>query len=151
MSIRWFLLCCLITFTTTICAEAYKWVDENGVVSYSQTPPPSGAADTVKIPTSPPHQEDPNEAEKSLNSLRQQLEDLEEDRQLTKESQQKKADESAIRKQNCQAARSNLRKLDGLGNRLLQTSDGQYLRLTEEERQSRMQTARDNIKSNCSR
>ncbi len=150
MSIRWFLLCCLIAFTTTICAEAYKWVDENGVVSYSQTPPPSGTADTV-IPLPPAPQQDPNEAEKRLDSLRQQLEDRDEDRQLAKESDQKKAAEQARRKQNCQAARSNLRELDGLGNRLLHTSDGQYLRLTEEERQTRMQTARDNIESNCSR
>ena len=128
-------------------AQTYRWVDENGVVSYSQTPPPSGQAEIVNIHTAP--QSGSQDAQERLNKMRQQLEDRREDRKLAKEEQLKSDQEKARRLQNCETARANLRKLEGLGNRLLKTPDGEYRRLTEEERQQRMQKARDNIKENC--
>ena len=147
MSLLRLLTCSLLMAASASSAQTFRWVDENGVVSYSQTPPPSGKAETVEIRPTP--QQDPGAAKARLNRLRQQLEDREEDRQLARESQQKTAAESAKREKNCQAARDNLRNLEGLGNRLLHTSNGEYVRLTEDERQTRMQTARDNIKSYC--
>ena len=147
MSCSRLLACGLIMAASASPAQTFRWVDENGVVSYSQTPPPSGTAETVKIRPIP--QQDTEAAKARLNQLRQQLADREEDRQLARESQQKTAQESAKRQQNCQAARTNLRNLEGLGNRLLHTSNGEYVRLTEDERQTRMQTARENIKSYC--
>lgn len=34
-------------------AEVYKWVDENGVVHYSETPPPDRTTETVEVPEAP--------------------------------------------------------------------------------------------------
>ncbi|MEW8430552.1 MAG: hypothetical protein G8D61_12620 [gamma proteobacterium symbiont of Ctena orbiculata] len=47
-------------------------------------------------------------------------------------------------------ARKNLEQLTALGNRLYKVGD-EYLRLTEEDRQRRMQEARDQIKEYCKR
>ncbi|MEN8166100.1 MAG: DUF4124 domain-containing protein [Pseudomonadota bacterium] len=144
------LICCgLLVYSASGYTQTYRWVDENGTVSYSQTPPPSGEVEIIKV--SPSSKDTSTEATEQLNKLRQQLEDRKEDRQLA-EKTRKQAEENAVkREQNCVNAQSNLGKLESQGNRLLRTSDGQYIRLTEAERQARMQTARDNIKANCTR
>lgn len=139
-------ICLSVLISGPLHAETYKWVNEEGVVTYSQTPPPSMEAEKVKLrqsrTSSGPSSKD------RLNDMRQRLEDNAEDRELNKQSQQESKEKLAIKKQNCQAARSNLQKLDGLGNRLYM-KDGEYKRLSEEERQSLMQQARENIKANC--
>jgi hypothetical protein len=45
-------ICFLLPLVLTITAEAgelYKWVDENGVVHYSQTPPPNTESSAIEI------------------------------------------------------------------------------------------------------
>ena len=140
-------LLCALLVTSSAYAETYRWVDENGVVSYSQTPPPSGQVETLEIRV--PAGISSEEASKRLDGMRQQLEDRREDRKLAQEEKLKAKQEQQRRQQNCEAARNNLQKLEGLGNRLLKTADGEYRRLTEEERQQRMQEARKNIAENC--
>ncbi len=129
-------------------AQTYRWIDADGVVSYSQTPPPSQEAETLNIPTQSPS--DSAEANRKLHALRQKLADQRDDRQLAKETSEKAGQEKTRRQDNCASARANLRKLEGLGSRLLKTSDGEYLRLTEDERKKRIDTAKQEIKNNCS-
>ncbi|MEN8177036.1 MAG: DUF4124 domain-containing protein [Pseudomonadota bacterium] len=138
----------LLIFAVAGHAQTYRWIDENGVVSYSQTPPPSQEAETLNL--KPQSQSDSAAANKKLDSLRQKLEDQREDRQLAKEEEEKAKQEKIRRQKNCVSARSNLRKMEGLGSRLLKTSDGKYTRLTEEERQKRIQAAKEQIKTDCS-
>jgi chromosome segregation ATPase len=143
----------LITFSLFIAisgtcnAEIYSWKDENGVVIYSQTPPPDTNAEQVKLKD----QSTPSSAspQTRLDRLRQRLEDSREDRELAKKEKKELHKKNQILKKNCQTARANLKKLEGLGKRLLRTPDGEYLRLTEEERQSRIKQAKQQIKENC--
>jgi chromosome segregation ATPase len=128
-------------------AETYKWVDEQGVVTFSQNPPPDGQAEKVDLRTATPPS-DSQKSQKQVDQLRQRLADSEEDRELAKQEQEKTEEEAKIKRKNCQAARSNLQKLEGLGNRLYKT-EGEYRRLGDEERQSLMQKERENIKANC--
>jgi hypothetical protein len=128
-------------------AETYRWVNDEGVVTYSQTPPPDHQAERVELRgTAAPS--DSQKSQTRLDQLRQRLADREEDRQLAKKQRQETKEAQQHKHQNCEAARSNLRNLQGLGNRLYK-SEGEYRRLTEEERQNRMQQARENIKANC--
>ena len=143
------LLLVLSCFPIITLAQAYKWIDRNGVVSYSQTPPESAEVVTQIIKS--PLQSKDAETNNELNRLRQQLEDRKEDRQLAEEAARKSQQESEIKRKNCNAARSNLEKLQNSGNRILKTTDGTYMRLNENERQQRIQTARDQIEVNCSR
>jgi hypothetical protein len=129
--------------------QTYKWVDQNGTVSYSQTPPPKGQAEIVNIKPTPPAST--SDGDEELKRLRQRLEDSREDRQLAKEAERQTQRAEEMKQQNCTAARSNLHKLLNSGNRMMKTTDGSYLRLSEHERQQRIQTAREQIETDCNR
>jgi hypothetical protein len=146
--VKYALLACLLTLATLpLMAETYRWVNDEGVVTYSQTPPPDQQAERIKLRgTAAPS--DSQHSQTRLDQLRQRLADREEDRQLAKKQRQETKEAQQRKGQNCEAARSNLRNLQGLGNRLYK-SEGEYRRLTEEERQNLMQQARENIKANC--
>jgi flagellar biosynthesis GTPase FlhF len=137
----------LMSAATAGFTQTYKWVDQNGVVSYSQTPPPSTQAETVDITPTPVVGNSDNSDE--LQRLRQRLEDSREDRELAKEEERKTREAAEIKRQNCSTARSNLENLLNSGNRMMKTTDGDYLRLSESERQTRIQAAREQIEANC--
>jgi hypothetical protein len=136
----------LILASLPLSAETYKWVNEEGVVTYSQSPPPGQTAERIKLrntgQTTGPSSQD------KLDRLRQRMADGAEDRQLKQQQRQEDEEAKKLKQQNCKSARSNLRKLQGLGNRLYKT-DGEYRRLGEEERQDLMQKEREHIKKNC--
>lgn len=138
------LLCSLTPIAT---AQTYKWIDENGVVSYSQTPPASEEAQKLSIKA--PSSNNSATANDELKRLRQRLEDLREDRQLATESAEKEQQVSEKKKSNCEAARKNLQSLQTSGNRLMKTADGSYMRLIESEREKRIQEAKDQVKAYC--
>jgi hypothetical protein len=137
----------LLSSSAVVMAQTYKWVDQNGVVNYSHTMPPSLQAETVDIQTT--SSESTSESNDRLKNLTQHLEDNREDRQLAKEAEHKARQAAESRQRNCAAARSNLQKLLNLGNRMIKTADGNYLRLSENERQQRIQTTRAQIEANC--
>ncbi len=139
----------LIMLLCTLTAQAamYRWVDENGVTQYSQTPPPAQDADKLKPP--PPPAESPQEARRRLDLQLQQIDDRREDRELADEERRRKEEERRIARKNCDSARTNLENLQSASRRLVRMHDGSYKRLTEEERQERMQKAREQIETNC--
>ena len=63
--------------------QIYKWVDANGNVSYSSTPPPGAAAQPVDLPPAPPpaETEAARERERSLQELGDQLSQERRDRE----------------------------------------------------------------------
>jgi hypothetical protein len=136
----------LTLLATSASAETYRWVNEDGVVTYSQTPPPDASAEKIKTYDMAPS--DSHESQQKLQDLRQRLADMDEDRALKKAEAKKQAEDKALREKNCQAARHNLEQLTALGHRLYKVGDD-YLRLTEEDRQSRMDDARSQIKEFC--
>jgi hypothetical protein len=140
------LLTLLLLFLTAAYAETYRWVNEDGVVTYSQTPPPDVKAETVEIKTTPASSA--ADSKKQLETLRQKLADSAEDRALKKAQKEEQAGIKAENSKNCSIARNNLEQLTALANRLYKTEDG-YVRLTEEERQKKMQQAREHIKKFC--
>jgi type IV secretory pathway VirB10-like protein len=141
------LLTLLLLGTASICAETYRWVSEDGVVTYSQTPPPNTQVEVIKTPNAAPPS-GANASRQRLKALRQQLADQEEDRALKKAEQEKKAKEKAVRESNCKAARHNLQQLTILANRLYKVGD-EYIRLSEAQKQERIQQAKDQIEAYC--
>jgi hypothetical protein len=140
------LLSILIAFPCALPAQPYKWVDDKGVVTYSQTPPPGVETQRMKTPTGGTSG-GPSSQDK-LDQLRQRLADSHEDRQLEKQKRLEEKEEKERKKKNCQAARSNLSKLQGLGKRRFEV-DGEYRRLSVEERERLMQKEKEHIKNNC--
>ncbi|MEW8506008.1 MAG: DUF4124 domain-containing protein [Candidatus Thiodiazotropha sp.] len=142
------ILCLAIVYLNPLHAETYRWVNEDGVVTYSQTPPPDAKAETVKIKSAPAGSS--GDSKQRLKELRQKLADSAEDRALKKAQKQESEEIAKENKHNCNVARKNLEQLTALGNRLYKVGDN-YVRLTEEDRQRRMQEAREQIKEYCKR
>jgi hypothetical protein len=128
-------------------AQIYRWVDEQGVTVYSNTPPPSGGAQRIKPP--PPPAEDPEQTRQRMEARRQAMDDLFEDRELAQQKFAQERKRMAVRNSNCQGARANLEKLATSAQSLVRLPDGSYVRFTEEERQQRMLEAQNQINRSC--
>jgi len=124
-------------------ARMYRWVDENGTTVYSQSPPASGEAAEVKVntSTSTPRQEPATgRSTQSPESTK---------KPAAGPSKAEIAASNKIKSDNCTAARHNVNLYTNLGNRLVKTPDGLYKRLTEEERQQRIEQSQAQITEFC--
>ncbi len=127
--------------------KTYRWVDENGVTVYSQSPPPEGEATVIKPP--PPPATPSDEAWQQLNKQRLKLEDAREDRELEQEDKQKQTEQDEIRRKNCETARQTLERLEGHPPRLVRTASGEYKPINDEERQAMLDDARAKVQEYC--
>lgn len=127
-------------------AEVYRWVDEQGVTQFSQTPPRAQAYDTVKVP--PPPEVDAATEEQRKSDI-EQLDEWQRARQEKQEKQHAKTEEAQQRKKNCENARANLDTLENLGTRMLKTPEGEYVRPTEKELEQRQEETRKAIDEFC--
>lgn len=122
-------------------AAVYRWVDASGQVHYSQTPPPEVGAVPQNIRTVPASPPAPNAAKPAT----------------TEPSAAKPATSSPevdleARNKRCSEARERITYLEEKTARRLgiEQPDGSLARMTEEEFQARLQTARDAVTKNCS-
>jgi len=127
-------------------AEAvYRWVDDDGVVHYSQQAPRGidaervapGRANTVSMPGAARQSEDAPDPE------------AERRRELDQAAQERLRKVSARRAENCRQARTRFEQLTTHPRIRLTDEEGNTRMLTEEERQSRIERARDAIIANC--
>jgi hypothetical protein len=145
-------ICALLVFTVSSPAadsqNMYKWTDNQGEVHYTQFPPPGRKTEIMQPP--PPPAEPPtgseNDLQKQLDTIKQQN-----DKQLqeTREADQQ-AEIQKIHKKNCETAHKNLMNLNRGGNVRYMGPNGEAIRLTEEERQKRIDETNQQIKENCS-
>ncbi len=142
-----FLLIILAGLATGSQAGMYKWVDEDGQTVYSQSPPAAGQSTRIKPP--PPPAETPEEARQRLNLQLQKFEDKAEDKELAGQKAIKEEELAEVFKKNCAAAQNNLFFLESNPRKLVGQPDGSYVRLTEEERQQKMQEAREQVEKFC--
>jgi hypothetical protein len=125
----------------------YKWVDDNGAVHYTQVPPQNREYETLKQASGPA--DDPAGIRSNLKEQVDAMDKAEEKRaEATKE-----ADNSAriqeLRKDNCRIAKKNLANLHQGGNKAFMLPNGEVIRLTDDERQRRIDEANKQIKENC--
>ena len=142
----------LIVFATASPAadtqDIYKWTNDQGEVQYTQFPPPPGRPVEILHGALPPAPS----AETSGNDLQKQLETMdkqnEEQLQGAKDAKQW-AEIQKIRRSNCETANKNLVNLNRGGNVRYMGPNGEAIRLTEEERQKRIDETTQQIKENC--
>jgi len=137
----------LSLFATATFAEIYKWVDENGQTHYSQQAPKDIDATVIKTPLPPAI--DPNAAQQQVDELINQQES-EEQLRLEQQNQQK-IDAKNIGKQeeNCKIAQQRLLEYQNNPGRRIIDADGNVTRLTEEERQQKIQESQNNVTKYC--
>jgi len=128
--------------------EIYKWVDAAGQTHYSQLPPSKGTPAIEVRPARAPAAGSGGEEAR----LQQQVEAM--DQQLAAEDKAKsdaaiEAENARIIKENCKTARKNLAGLQHGSVKRYRTSDGEVIRMTEEDRQQRIEQANSQIQEFC--
>ena len=139
------LLACLTGASHVALARIYKWVDANGNVQYTQTPPPGGIK--AKEIKAPPHI-DSSAAVKELEQQQTDLDKKVEQRAKTAEKDQQAQQETAEKQQKCDQARLRLSSFERPRVRANE-EDGVRRKIPEEERTAEMEKARAAVQELC--
>lgn len=140
-------------------AAVYRWVDENGVVNYTQLKPEGVDAELVsgdtgrRTPATRPAR--PAPAIPATDQGADQGQTLTEEQQrmlsdLKAAEQARQAEIARVRETNCQEARDLLQRLTSRGRIRITGPDGEERAMPEEERERRIDEAQRAIVANCS-
>lgn len=146
------LLTLMLLSGTTAADDVYKWVDENGITSYGETPPSNATSvrTDIRVRRTDPAVLQARLAEQSAVAdavdTRKRLE--QEDADNAKNIDQENA---AIRKQNCQLAMDRQRKYDSAIRLYRPTEGGGREYLTDQELDSERAEANRQVNEWCSR
>ena len=127
--------------------KVYKWVDENGVTQYTQTPPPKGDFVGVKDPVKPAIA--PEEAKKQLQERVDAFQKRRDDTGKAREEAEKKKTEDDKKLADCEKSKKNLANFKANSRIRFTDKDGSVTVMPEEERQKKMQEMQDNINTLC--
>lgn len=128
-------------------AKTYKWVDENGVTQYTQTPPPKGDFDKVKAPPKPAIT--PEEAKRQLQDKVDAYDERRTEAAKSRDEANKKKAEDDKKAADCDKAKQNLAYFESKPRIKYTDKDGNAVLMPEDDRQKKMQELRDNIKKHC--
>jgi len=128
--------------------QVYRWVDKDGHVHYSQTPPSSTAvnAQSLNISAPPP---DPTTLRNEQN-LASQLQDKDKQAQEAQQKAQADAQKQAAQKQQCDALRSQLQQLLQSGRVASVDAQGNRTYMSDDDRAKQEQQLQDQISKTCS-
>ncbi|MEH6344899.1 MAG: DUF4124 domain-containing protein [Bermanella sp.] len=136
----------LMVFTISSHAgQAYKTVDENGNITFSQFPP-SDNNDTETINVKTQKSSSASQSKKALESSRQKLLESSVDRTAEKKEENEKAERMA---ENCEKANQKLRDIQNNGRIYKTLKDGERHWYDEKERQQLINEAKDQVKQYC--
>jgi len=140
----------LLVLSFPLAAQTYRWVDDQGQVVYSQTPPLDGRNATIIQAPPPPPAGSAAQAQQRLDAFKQ----AEEEKRLQQgeaEALAKRETEVAeIRKKNCEIGRTNLGLLQTRPpNTLFRFADGSTKRFTAEEHAAELEKAQKIVDENC--
>jgi hypothetical protein len=133
-------------------ADIYRWVDENGVVNYTQQKPRGVDAELVSgvrgpsqtTPKAPTPGGNPSDTSPELDERQQRLlEDL----QAAEAARRNEI--ARVREENCSRARGVLDRLTSKSRIRVRGDDGEVHILNEEERQERISEAQRGVATNC--
>ena len=153
--VKLFIAMAILLATATVAAQVYKWVDKDGKVQYTDTPPPASATKTeakkldaapVAAPVAAPAASATGKslADRAKDFDKRKAEDAE--KQKKAETEQKNAD---IKAANCKDAKANLAALES-GRPMVRTSDaGEREVMSDEARQADIAKARKAAEESC--
>ena len=135
----------VFTYTGYAPAAMYKWVDKDGNVNYSQSPPPGSKADIVK----PPPRVDTNQAIKQFKERNKQFDERVKARQQESKKASQKADKKAKMKKNCDIAKGRVQQLVNGYQMSTYDKEGNRIRMTEDQRQAKIAQAKKDVAEHC--
>ena len=143
-----FSLVCLLGISPVSQARMFKWVDADGNTHYTQTPPPEGIAkEDLNLPASA--KLDNTEAVKAFEDQQNKKQELAGENEKEQKLQDRSAEHTALKKENCRKARAKLENVQNTGRIRAVDEYGNIVRASEEERQRRITEAQENIKKWC--
>ena len=148
---QFFIAVAILLATATVAAQVYKWVDKDGQVQFSDTPPPPGAtkAEAKKIDTGTSV---PAASTTPVKTLPDRAKDFDK-RQKAAAENAKKADELQKREEiaeaNCKAVRTTLRELES-GRAIRRINDaGEFVVMSDEVREAELAKMRATVAESC--
>ena len=142
------LLASAVAFQALADDAIYKWVDESGETHYSQMRP-SGDYQVEEIRNAPPPADDPEQVRQHLQQQVDAMNERNQEQNDAKKEAISEAEYQKIIKENCANAQKNLGSLNEGGRKRYLTPDGEVVRLTEQERESRIAEANKQVKEYC--
>lgn len=137
----------LISFSTVSISAIYEWTNKQGHTAYTQAPPKDKSISSKKLVVkSQTISESTSNVESSSNDLEVSNED--DSSASTPDEAKKIAEGKKLLKEQCINAKSALAGLEG-GNRLYKDSKGNYLRMTEEEKNKRRKNINEFMSEHC--
>jgi len=126
-------------------AAVHRWVDEQGNVHFSDSPPKNQNSEKVRIDATPS-----SSGSHYKERLNRQKDYLEERRESREEAKQLKAEQKAEKEKNQQRCASDKLELELSNRRLVRANpDGSRHYLDDKEREAHFDKLRERIKTNC--
>ena len=129
---------------TGVHAGTYKWVDKDGNVVYSQHPPPEGQYEAIRVKPAP---RDSSAADNTRESSKQFLENATTQRKNDAKVKAELKKMQELRKKNCATAKKQLEFYTVY--RRKKDKSGEYVRITDDEREAGLKEAKQAIKDFC--
>lgn len=136
-------LCCAPALQA---AKLYKWVDEQGNVTYSEKKPPDGKAETIRLRSATL---DAGGAEDKLDELSERAAAQQKERDLAQNSATASAEREERLANNCKIAQENMRILRSTSRIQDKGADGQPYFLDESGIAAKIAITQQQIDSNC--
>ena len=127
-------------------AKLYKWVDEQGNVTYSQTKPPDRESETIRLRSATL---DSSGAREKLDELNDRTATQQKDREFAENSATATAERDERMSSNCEIARENMRILRTTSRIKDKDANGEPYFLDEAGIQAKMATTQTQIDNNC--
>jgi len=128
---------------SAMASQVYKWVDAQGVTHFGSQPPQGQQATTVNTATAQPKPAEQKPAPTTFESIADP-----EQAKIEERVKKEVAAQEAERKKLCETVRTNLAQMEN-NPRVRIEVDGEMRRMTEEERQQRIDEAKQSINENC--
>ena len=124
-------------------AKMYKWVDEDGNVTYSQVKPPDKEAESVRLRGVRSVTDE--EARERLEALNDRADEARKDREFKATHASEVQERETRLKENCEIARQNVRVLQTAAR--IKAADGSYL--DDSARQAQLARNQQQVENNC--
>ena len=128
-------------------AKLYKWVDDEGNVTYSERrPPPESNAETIRLRSATLNEEG---AQEKLDSLSERADEQQKDREFADNSASASAERNERLANNCKIARENMRILRTTSRIQDKDENGEAYFLDEAGIQAKIAQTQQQIDNNC--
>lgn len=136
----------LASANPALAAKLYKWVDEDGNVTYSQIKPPDREAETVRLRSATLREDGANE---KLESLTDKANEASKDREFAENEATAQMERRERLKKNCEIARENMRILKTNSRVQDKDADGNPYFLDEAAIEAKIEATQRQIEANC--